>query len=67
MEVKNEIIFNPSDRIKVIAGKYIGRVGIFTKNCSVVFPDWCKVTFDLTKRERIQKTVMILKSEIEHE
>jgi hypothetical protein len=56
--------FNPGDRIKVIAGKYTGKTGEFKKHCTSVFPEWGYVKFDLGKRERGQKTVIIMKTEI---
>lgn len=59
--------FNTGDRIKVIAGKYAGRKGVYHKHCSVVFKDHCRVKLDLKPREREQKIVMVQKIEISHE
>lgn len=53
------------DKVKVIGGAHIGRTGTLLKKCSVVFSDYVRVEFDLKKRERIQKTGMVLKSDIE--
>lgn len=63
----SEILFKPNDRIKVISGYYTGRVGVFIKHCSSVFPEYGKIKLDLTKRERNQKVLMIKKEQIEHE
>lgn len=53
------------DRIKVVSGKYKGRTGEFIKNCSVVFYEHCRIKLDIKGRERENKCLMILKSEIE--
>lgn len=57
--------FIKGEKIKVISGAHVGRTGIILKKCSVVFADYVRVEFDLKKRERIQKTAMILKSDLE--
>jgi preprotein translocase subunit YajC len=56
---------NKGDRVKVIGGAHVGRIGTLLKKCSVVFADYVRIEFDLKKRERIQKTGMVLKSDIE--
>ncbi len=58
-------LFNPGDKVKVITGNYKNRTGEFIKNCSSVFPEYCRIKLDLKSRERTQKIVMIQKSEIE--
>jgi hypothetical protein len=57
----------PGARIKVITGQYSGRIGEFIKHCSSVFPEYCRVKLDLTKRERNAKIIMIKKVEIDYE
>ena len=56
--------FTPGDKIIVVNEKFRGRTGEFLKNCSTVFPDHCRVKLDLKAREREQKVIMILKSDI---
>lgn len=56
--------FHKGDKISVISGQYKGRTGVYFKNCSNAFPEYCRVFFDLRGRERIQKYQMILKSDL---
>lgn len=55
---------NQGDKVEVVSGAHTGRTGKLLKKCSVVFADYFRVEFDLKKRERIQKTAMIHKSDI---
>lgn len=57
----------PGTRILVITGKFTGRSGEFLKNCSKVFPDYCRIKLDLKGREKENKTLMILKTDIKAE
>lgn len=43
-------------RIRVISGKWRGRVGVVRRVASTEFRDWCYVDLDLAPRERVQKT-----------
>jgi len=56
--------FKTGDKFSITTGPHKGRTGAFIKNCSSVFPDHCRVEFDLKKRERIKKTAMVLKSDL---
>jgi hypothetical protein len=54
-------------RIVVVNGKLAGKSGEFLKNCSQVFPDYCSIKLDLKGREKENKTLMILKTDIKAE
>lgn len=43
-------------RVVVIAGRWAGRAGVVVRRCTKAFPDYRRVTLDLTPRERVQKT-----------
>lgn len=51
--------YEPGDRVEVMDGQYKGRTGRFIKYCSVVFPDYCRVTLDLKGRQRVHQTIMV--------
>jgi hypothetical protein len=56
--------YQKDDRILVISGQHKGKTGTYFKSCSNVFPDYCRVFFDLRGRQRNQEYQMILKAEL---
>lgn len=52
-------IYQPGDRVEIFNGSYSGKVGTFKKYCSNVFPDHCRVTLDITGRQKVAQTIMI--------
>jgi hypothetical protein len=54
-----------NDKVIAISGSHKARTGIFIKSCSTAFNDYCRIKLDLKGRERENKIVMVLKSDIQ--
>lgn len=54
-----------NERIIVVSGLHKARTGIFIKNCSTAFNEYCRIKLDLKGREKENKVVMVLKSDIQ--
>lgn len=52
------------DKVLVTTGHHKGKTGRIYKMCSKAFPNWCRVEFDLTGRERVKKTSIMEKTQL---
>jgi len=57
--------FQPGIKVLITSGKFIGRTGTIKRRGSSVFPEFCRVSIDLTSREKAEKTEMFKYDDLE--